>query len=336
MFAIRRQRVLVLSVVLTVLVGVVLFMLPQISWARNIREYKDTLSASAPYRQSNHTLSFLIDTAIPPEGYIDIVPPAGFYIPASTTFSSVRNVDLSVDGTLRAVGASLSTTHDLVTITPGSPGSIRYQLNTVSGIPAGSRLELRIGNHTPLAEVGYSSFSTTTGTTTVPADTPIITNGPDAGTHAVDVRIYDATATELANAGFVVALVEEVGVGPVDTTEEIPPERFNGQPTGELSGTTISVEISLETNEFAVCKYSLTASTTYDAMPGIFSSTGLLFHSRVVTVTPSSINRYYVRCMDDEGNKNVDDYLIQFSVNAAPTGEVNTEGSNNGYRLRFG
>lgn len=322
-------RIPLFLLICTLIMGV-FFLVVNFSYARNISQFKDTISTSAPGTLSNHTFSFVVDTEIPPQGYLELTPSAGFEVINATTFSPVRNIELYVDGTRRDVGATLTATDDQATIVPGASGKIRYQLNSSTGITAGSQIEFKVGNHTRDKESGFTTFSTTTGTTTTPADTPGIINSGDTGTHTMDLRIYDASTNEIANANFLIAILERVGVTPVDTTEEIPPERFNGQPTGELSGTTINVEISLETNEFAICKYSLVASTTYDAMPGIFSSTGLIFHSRIVTVTPSSMNRYYVRCMDDEGNKNTDDYLIQFSVNAAPTGEVNTEGTTNG------
>jgi hypothetical protein len=134
----------------------------------------------------------------------------------------------------------------------------------------------------------------------------------------------------VADAGFVVFLIEQVGVGPADTTENIPPLRFNGAPTGTLPGTTFGVEISLETEEFAICHYSLTPGLSYDQMPEVFGVSFTVFHSKAVTVIPNSVNRYYVKCMDDEFNKNIDDYLIQFTVNAQPTGVSNTEGSTTG------
>lgn len=327
--AIMSSRWLLLVVgVLCVVAAAVL--IPDLSFARNIQQYKDTISTSAPNRAANHTLSFQVDVPIPPGGYIDVIPPAGFTVIGSSTFSALRNVELSVNGVPRTVGPSLSATEDEVTISPGTPGAIRYQLNTAGGINAGTMLELKIGNHTSLAEGGSVSFSTTTGTSTTPADVPPIVNSTDPGTHEVDVRIYDDLGTEIADAGFLIAVVEQVGVGPVDTTEEVPPNRFNGQPSGQLSGTTISVEISLETDEFSFCRYSLTPDTDYAAMTNQFTNTGLIFHTQVVQVTPDSVNNFYVRCIDDEGNSNVDDYVITFTVNARPTGVSNTEGSNSG------
>lgn len=326
----RRPRLLLALSLVVVFCTFLLFVLPDISFARNIQQYKNTLSTSAASLPANHTMSFVLDADVPAEGYFEIVPAPGFSITSSSTFSELRNVELLVNGVSRDVGAVLSTTDDVVTITPGSPGSIRYTLNQTAGIASGSQIELKIGSHTSRSQASFTTFSTTTGTSTTPADAPGITNSADLGSHAIDLRVYDAASTELANAGFVVFLLEQVGVGPVDTTEEIPPQRFNGEPTGELSGTTIGVEISLETDEFATCRFSRVAGTNYDNMPTQFTNTGLIFHTHVVIVVPNSVNIFYVRCMDDENNKNIDDYLIQFTVNAAPTGISNTTGSTSG------
>jgi hypothetical protein len=130
----------------------------------------------------------------------------------------------------------------------------------------------------------------------------------------------------VADANFMIAILERVGVGPIDTTEEIPPLRFGGSPTGTITGVTLNVEIFLQTDEFATCKYDTVAGTSYQSMPYTFTNTGLIYHSKNVPVVPNSVQQFYVRCIDDEGNFNPDDYLIEFSVSATPTGTSNTEG----------
>jgi hypothetical protein len=42
------------------------------------------------------------------------------------------------------------------------------------------------------------------------------------------------------------------------------------------------------------------------------------------------VQEYFVRCIDDEGNFNIDDFVIIFTVNEMPTGQANTEGSTSG------
>lgn len=296
--------------------------------ARNITEFSDTVSDSKPGEQANHTLEFTLLTDVGVGGYFDITPPPGFSLPATSTFG-IRNVELLVDGAARSATASPSGTTDGVTITSGSPGQIRYTLDSSTPVPAGSEIELRIGNHTSGAKGVTFQYSSSTGTTTVPADIEPIRNATSTGDHDVQLTVHDG-GEQIAEANFLVFITDPVGVGPVDTREEIPPFRFNGAPTSTVGGTTLNVEISLETNEFANCKYSTSASTTFAAMTETFENTGLIFHNTVVPVTPGTLAQYFVRCVDDEGNFNTTDFLIQFSVNDEPTGQSTSDGGDSG------
>jgi hypothetical protein len=271
---------------------------------------------------------FKLDTTIAPGAYIEITPPDDFEVLGTTTFAAERNVTLAVNGSIRDSGSVLTSSSDFVEIIPGAPGMIRYTLNTSEGITAGSRLELKIGNHTDKSNDFSEEYSTSTGTTTTPADIEPIINSANTGTQQVGVAVYDGGL--VAEAGFLISLVQRVGVGPADTRENIPPERFNGSPTSTVTGVTLSVELYLETNEFAICRFDLVPGTSYGQMPYIFTGTGLIYHTVVVAVTPNTTHSYYVRCLDDEGNFNIDDYLIQFTVSDIPTGETNEEGSVDG------
>lgn len=305
-----------------------LFFFPELLLARNINEFKDTISTSAPLKAANHTLSFRLDTNVSPGGYFEVTPPSGFEMIATSTFAE-RNVELRVGGIRRAAGDTIGPTTDMVEIFPGSPGMVRYTLNSSTGISAGSQLELRIGNQTTAANKLTLIYSTTTmSTTTIPADVPPIINAATTGSHEVKVTVFDGG--EVANAGFVIFLNEQVGVGPADTTEIIPPFRFNGAPTSTVGGTTLSVELSLETDELSICRFARTPGEEFSAMPTRFSNTGFIFHSTIVAVVPNSLQQFYVRCIDDEGNFNIDDFVIEFSVSAAPTGQANTTGSTSG------
>ncbi len=314
----------ILSVVF--LLAVVFF--PELIFAKNINQYKDTISNSTPDIASNHTLSFRLDTDISPGAYIEMTPPDGFEIINSANFSEERNVELLVNGVLRAAGPTQTASDDQVEIFAGSPGMIRYRLNTSTGISSGSNLELKIGNHTSESLDFSIEFSTSTGTTTTEADVKPIINAPTTGTKEVLLEIYDGGL--VANAGFLISLVEQVGVGPIDTTEEIPPYRFGGSPTSTVTGVTLNVELFLQTDELAVCKYDTVPGTNYFSMPLNFTGTGLIYHTVVVPVTPDSLQSFYVRCIDDEGNFNIDDYLIEFTVSAVPTGSSTTDGTEDG------
>ncbi|MCA9355894.1 hypothetical protein KC865_05115, partial [Candidatus Kaiserbacteria bacterium] len=300
-----------------------LFLLPQYTKALNISEYKDRLSDSGPGEYSNHTIEFLLNTNVSPGGVIEITPPGGFDIIASSTFAE-RNVELYVNGTPRISSTAPSPGVDMVEITTGSPGLIRYTLAPDSGITSGSRLQFRIGNHTSTALIPVTSFSTSTGTTTTQGDVEPIQNSMTLGVHEVNVEIYDGGL--VANEEFIIFLNEKVTVPNIDTTETVPPFRFNGAPTSTVGGTTLNVEISLETDELAICKFSSVPDVSFSSMPNVFSNTGFIFHSNVVPVVKNALNTYYVRCIDDENNFNIDDYVISFFVNDEPTGTSNTEG----------
>lgn len=292
--------------------------------ALNISTYKDTITDSRPSNTSNHTFTFNISTNVSPGGYIEIQPPTGFSILNATSNWDVRNVELYVNGVPRDSDGVGGPTVDTVTINSGSPGTIRYDLNPTFGISQDSTLELRIGNHTSGSLAGTTTYSTSTGTTTTPADESGIENASTSGTYRMMLNV--GGGSEPAYAGFVIALVEQVGIENVDTTELVPPFRFNGLPAGEIGGTTLSVEISLETDELAECRYSTTPGVDFNSIPDEFEFTGQIFHSQVVPVVSDSVNTYYVRCIDDEGNFNIDDYLITFYAPLPPSGTPNAEG----------
>jgi len=97
-----------------------------------------------------------------------------------------------------------------------------------------------------------------------------------------------------------------------DTTS---PTRSNGVPTGELTAGTTQTTISLSTNESATCKYGTVASIPYNDLPNTFSTTDSMSHSTIVSgLSDGNSYTYYVRCQDESGNLNPDDYLITFYV----------------------
>lgn len=301
-----------------------LFISPNYLMARNISQYSDLISNSNPQAASNHTFSFVLDTSISPGSYFEITPPTGFEIIGTSTFAAERNVELYANNVLRNSSDILSAGSDRVEIIPGTPGMIRYTLNTSSGLNSGTKIDIKIGNHTSKSLSFSVEYSTTTGTTTTQADIKPIINDATVGNKKFQLQVYDGIL--VADAEFNIALLEQVGVGPADTREDIPPYRFNGSPTSSITGVSLSVEIFIETNELAICKYSLLPDIAYSAMPATFGNTGLIYHTQVVSVTPNSIQKFYIKCMDDEGNFNIDDYLLEFAVTDRPSGTANEEG----------
>jgi hypothetical protein len=306
----------------------VAYLQPTTTEAVNVVQFSNTLSDSGPGQASNHALQFTPKVAIDPGAYIEIQFPSDFSITnASTTFAE-RNVQLYVDGVPRTASTTAAVGVDGVSITRGAGGVIRYTLGSDITIAPESKLELRIGNNTSTTFGGSTSFSTTTGTTTIPADIEPISNTGILGVHEIPLVIMDGV--QVANTDFIIFISEKVTVGPVDTSEEIPPFRFNGSPSSTVGGTTLNVEISLETDEFAICRFDTVAGTIYSDQPNPFTNTGFIQHSVVVAVTPGTEFSFYVRCVDDEGNINIVDYLIQFAVNETPAGTANTEGGIDG------
>jgi hypothetical protein len=295
--------------------------------AANIIEYSNTLTDSGPSARSNHQLEFTLQTPLSGGSYLEVTPPSGFTILGNSSLRE-RNVELLVDGVVRVSSDSSSAGIDMVEITPGSPGMIRYTLAPDAAIASNARFELRIGNDTSTSQAAFTTYSSSTGTTTTPGDVEPIVNSSVLGLHEVQLEVYDGGL--VADRDFIIFLNEKVSMPNIDTTETIPPFRFNPSPTSSVGGTTLSVEISLETDEFSICRYDTVPGTEFSAMPITFTNTGLIFHSGIVSVTPDSFQQFYVRCIDDEGNFNIDDFLIAFTVNEVPTGDSNTEGDIDG------
>src|SRR3989344_1053926 len=109
---------------LSLVILVVYLINPSTLFARNITQYKDTISDSAPEFASNHTLAFRLGTTISPGAYIEVTTPTGFEVLGTSTFVAERNVELYVNGALRDSSDTLSASTDLVEIFPGTPGMI--------------------------------------------------------------------------------------------------------------------------------------------------------------------------------------------------------------------
>jgi len=281
--------------------------------ARFIRSYRDTLSSSAPNAYSNHTIEFTVDTAIPAGGYISIRPQAGeFTIPMSTFSFLNAEIAVSTGGpyATRPATTTADATYDGVTITTGSSGEVLLMLNSTAGIASGSNVRVTLGNNT------------TNASTTI--DTGFL-NPSTTGTKSIAIEAGGGTETATARA--LVAIIDQVTMTPINTRETVPPLRFNGAPSGLLSGTVTGVELSLNTNELATCRYSQASGTPYFSMNNLFTLTGQLTHTKTITGLGTSTYSYFVRCIDDENNINTDDYEITFTIPEPPTGTPGTGSS---------
>jgi Bacterial Ig domain/Dockerin type I domain len=292
--------------------------------ARYMTSISDTLSTSAPSAFANHTIEFTVDTDIPPSGFIVIRPEDGaFNIPTSTF--SYRNIEVATEPsggsffTTRLATSTPDSTHDGVSIMAGTSGFITITMNDVTGIPAGSVVRVALGTNT-----AHASSTLDTG----------IQNPVTPASYGIQI---DAGGGLDAHAKTLVAIIEQVGVGPVNTKTGLPPFRFNGAPTSTLSHTTANVELSLETDKLARCRFALTAGSPYGVMSNQFSGSALQFggfqivHTYEISgLTPDTTHSYFVRCLDLEGNINQDDYLISFRILPVPLGGPGTGSTTDG------
>ena len=318
-----------------------LFLLPLwLQAQQGFLAYSNTLSTSAPSQLANHTYRFTANKAVPPNGTLRISLPSNFSIYATSSFAADRNVDLRVNGVVRPTDIVIGPFVDRVEI--GS-GEIRYTLASgMPGIAVGDTVELRVGNHTAYSiepSVSTSTVidpvtgATTTATTTVDGDSPGIFNAATAGTHRIPVSLEDATGTVLAQSSFVISLIDQVGVGPIDTTSDIPAELYEGRPTGTVSGVVTGVSVSVRTNKFAYCRYSTTPDTDFFDMTNEFDRGGDFWVLHTFTIPQVQENQefeFYVRCIDLEDNVNEEDYEISFRIGEIPTGEPNPDGQEEG------
>lgn len=292
------------------------FCIFQFVFAASIVRYSDRLSTSAPLESSNHTINFTTTAPIPPGGFIRFTPDDGdFEIPATADFD-FDNVALYVSTggphTLRSATSTPTPTEDGIAITTGTSGNIEITLNGTEGISAGADIRILIGGHTP------NATTTDVG----------ITNPASTGTFDYYIEVGDGTTNSRVKGHY--AIIDQVQIQDVDTRETNPPVRFNGAPSGTLSGTTLGVQMSLETDEFSKCRFTTASGTPYFLMGNEFSTSFILVHSKIVPVATSTTYTFFIRCIDDEGNANTDDYVISFTVPDFPQGDPGGTGQGGG------
>jgi hypothetical protein len=158
-----------------------------------------------------------------------------------------------------------------------------------------------------------NTFSTT-GSTTHSASISGLSNGQ---TYHYYVRCRDVATSPNTNADDYV-ITFSIGAD-VIVSDNTPPLRSGGTPSGSLDSGTTQTDIALTTSEDATCKYSTTSGVAYASMTNTFTDDG---DDHTATITGLSNGRtyhYYVRCQDDATppNVNTDDYEITFAVSNA-------------------
>lgn len=101
-----------------------------------------------------------------------------------------------------------------------------------------------------------------------------------------------------------------------------PPLRSAGSPSGNLPALTGSVLLELDTNEAATCRWGSQKGIGYGAMSpnNTFTrDTAGKHHQFSLSVIDDRLYRAYVRCQDDNGDTNTDDYPMEFYVGFHPS-----------------
>lgn len=104
----------------------------------------------------------------------------------------------------------------------------------------------------------------------------------------------------------------------VSGTDNVPPVRFNGAPSGELLSDTTQVTLALDTAEAANCRYSTIEGMAFIDMSNTFEATGGINHTQLFSgLHDEQSYTFAVKCRDSAGNPNNDDFLISFSIDSA-------------------
>lgn len=136
----------------------------------------------------------------------------------------------------------------------------------------------------------------------------------DGGSYAVTVlsQPFGQNCTVSNHSGTVSgANVTNVGV----VCENVGPWRSGGSPGEELKGGTKDVNISINTDVNATCRFSTTSGIAFDSMTNTFSGEGTTSHTYSLTgLSGGASYSYFVRCRDGSLESNTDDYTIAFSI----------------------
>ncbi len=279
---------------------------PQPLFSAPLSFIRDTISTSAPSLPATHEIMFTTTTAIPSGGKIVIVPrEAGLILPASLGF---LDMDLAVATssayTDRPLAAAPSGADDGVSVTSGTAGSITFTLNGTTGINAGEKVKIEIGSNATFAATGAN----------------LIVNPTSPNSYRIDIVTKDASGAQIDFGTAMIAIIAQVTAGPVNTTIPTPPVISNGLPSGLLPSGTQAVELSVQTDTVATCKYSALPDIPFASSTGAFLSTGALVHSGAVIsgLADGSAYTYYVRCRNYQLLATTTDYPIAFSIGVVP------------------
>ena len=277
---------------------------PSQSEAAGLGFVSDLIIDSTPSATTTHTVTFTVATPVPANGQVVIIPEGGgagvFSVPGGMSAGDLQFEVSSGGGpfTPRSLAAAQSGTDDGVSFVTGANGNITITLASgVQGLLTGDQVRLVIG----------SALTALTS--------PAIQSS-----YRIRIRTYDAATLPLDIGTAMIAIVTPVTV--TAGIDIILPVRSNGLPSGLLPGATTDVLVSLNTDIPSFCKYATSSGVDFFSMSSstiFLDANGGLLHYIQVAVSQNNIFSYYLRCRNQNGYPNTDDYLITFEIGVIPS-----------------
>ncbi|MDI6720820.1 MAG: PKD domain-containing protein, partial [Candidatus Aenigmarchaeota archaeon] len=106
---------------------------------------------------------------------------------------------------------------------------------------------------------------------------------------------------------------------PPKVLDSTPPSIINPKPWGTINTPTTTLMVT--TQEPAQCRYSMTDGIDYNTMDAAMTSPGSGYrtdHSWSLSGLTDGDKIFYIRCVDQEGNKNTNDFRHKFTVKLPP------------------
>lgn len=296
-----------------------LFLVPLVQVHASIMDQvSDLITTSAPGFGADHTIQFTTIHAIPAGGLLSITFDPAFTLPPSLDYTdidvAVWNGSAYIDHDLAALPSGVT---DGVTFMTGGSGQINITLSSSAGLPAGSKVQLRVGFNAVVGDV----------------PTVAIVNPTPIQSYRIGILTANALGSAIDYATAMIAIVPQVSVNV--PLQNIPPTLLNGSPSGLLAAGNKNIELTLNTDRTASCRYATTSNVLYRDMTNSFSPTkGTFFFTVVGGHQDATTYTYYVRCVGVQGAANLVDYPITFSLDVTPIS--NTSVSQSGGQVGTG
>lgn len=280
--------------------------------AGSLSVVSDLISTSAPGAGATHTIQFTLAQAVPASGRIVITPdPDAFDILPSFDYTDVEfSVATSGPYVDQPLASAPNATQDGVAVTSGSSGAVTVTLNSTMGLSAGEKVRVTLAGGDP-------------------AD--YVENPSDTGSYRIQIETDDGSNIPIDTGTAMIAVVQQVGIS--NGVISIAPFRSNGLPSGSVAANNSTIEISLQTDIPATCRYATSTGIDYDSMTQQFTpNVGELFFTTLAGFQNGTEYDFYVRCDSTQGNENTDDYDISFTLDPTPTTDtsISTTDTSNG------